>query len=654
MVTPEGRLAITAPFVTVTDHFRDARLDAAIARSLGRIKNRTGVSIATSAEAGATSAALIVSVDGAGGSIQSIDEDESYSLETIPSGAHLRAATVVGAMHGLATLEQLIQSDATGYFIPAVAIHDTPRFRWRGLMIDCGRHFIPVDVLKRTLDGMASVKLNVFHWHLSEDQGFRMESKVFPKLTESGSDGLFYTQEQAREIVAYARDRGIRVVPEFDMPGHTSAWFVGYPDLASAPGPFQIERKFGVFDPVMDPTRESTYKFLDAFIGEMAGIFPDHFFHIGGDENNGVEWKGNPRIQNFMREHNLKDTAALQNYFNQRLLKLLEKHGKHMIGWDEILTPDLPKDVMVQSWRGFDSLAAGARNGYTGILSAGYYLNLMSPAAAHYAVDPLPDNTDLSAEQQARILGGEACMWEEQTSALDIDSRIWPRAAAIAERLWSPRAVSDVDDMYRRLEVESLRLESLGLTHISQEAVSLRQLSGTREIEPLRIFASVLEPVPFDARAHQQHANQLTPLDLLVDALPPDPLSRHNFEVLVRAYLHNPESPENPGGRTGAQAELTAEFKEWITAEPAILRLMAGSPLLAQAEPRAQQLSELGTVGLEAVSILSSGLPAAAGWKGARLAVLDEAEKPQALVRFTVLKPLRDLVNAVPEAGAGK
>ena len=387
IAAPEGRLAITASFVTATDHFRDARLDAAIARSLGRIKNRTGVSIPTSAEAGAMSAALIItvdgpSVDGAGGSVQAIDEDESYSLEITSSSAHLRAATVVGAMHGLATLEQLIQSDATGYLIPAVAIHDTPRFRWRGLMIDCGRHFIPVDVLKRTLDGMASVKLNVFHWHLSEDQGFRMESKTFPKLTESGSDGLFYTQEQAREIVAYARDRGIRVVPEFDMPGHTSAWFVGYPDLASAPGPFHIERKFGVFDPVMDPTRESTYKFLDAFIGEMAGIFPDHFFHIGGDENNGVEWKANPRIQSFMREHNLKDTAALQNYFNQRLLKLLEKHGKHMIGWDEILTPELPKDVMVQSWRGFESLAAGAKNGYTGILSAGYYLNLMSPAAA--------------------------------------------------------------------------------------------------------------------------------------------------------------------------------------------------------------------------------------------------------------------------------
>lgn len=646
--TQEGGLVIAPSFSIVADHFRNARLDSAIARSLGRIENRTGVSIPSSPAADAASAALVISVDGAGETIQSIEEDESYSLEVTSSSAHLRAATVVGAMQGLATLEQLIQSDASGYFIPAVMIHDTPRFRWRGLMIDCARHFIPADVLRRTLDGMASVKLNVFHWHLSEDQGFRIESKAFPKLTELGSDGLFYTQEEAREIVAYARDRGIRVVPEFDMPGHTSAWFVGYPEIASAPGPFHIERKFGVFDPVMDPTRENTYKFLDTFIGEMAAIFPDHFMHIGGDENNGVEWKANPRIQSFMREHNLKDTAALQNHFNQRLLKLLEKHGKHMIGWDEILTPDLPKDIMVQSWRGFDSLAAGARNGYNGILSAGYYLNLMSPAAEHYMVDPLPEGTDLSTEQQARILGGEACMWEEQTSALDIDSRIWPRTAVIAERLWSPRNVNDVDDMYRRLEVESLRLEAIGLTHISQEDVSLRQLSGTRQIGPLQILASVLEPVPFDQRAHLQHANQLTPLDLLVDALPPDPPSRHNFELRMRAYL------QNPAARTHEQTDLTADFKAWISAEPGILRLMADSPLLAQAEPRAQQLGELGTLGLEAVSYLSSGLPAAAGWKAERLAVLDKAEKPQALVRFTVIKPLRDLVNAVPEAPSGK
>jgi hexosaminidase len=639
----EGRLTLTPSFAAIPDRYRDARLDAAIARSLGRLRIRTGISFQAPSTSSA-SGTLIISVDGAGETIQSVDEDEAYSLEVTPSSAHLHAATVVGAMHGLETLQQLVQSDATGYFLPAVSIHDTPRFRWRGLMIDCGRHFTPVDVLHRMLDGMAAVKLNVFHWHLSEDQGFRIESRAFPKLTEMGSDGLFYTQEQAREIVSYARDRGIRVVPEFDMPGHTSAWFVGYPDLASAPGPFHIEREFGVFDPVMDPTRESTYKFLDTFIAEMAAIFPDHFMHIGGDENNGVEWKANPRIQTFMREHKLQDTAALQNYFNQRLLKILEKHGKHMIGWDEILTPDLPKDVVVQSWRGFDSLSTGAKNGYSSILSAGYYLNLMSSGAEHYLVDPLPQANSLSPEQQARILGGEACMWNEQTTAQDIDSRIWPRAAVIAERLWSPREVNDVDDMYRRLAPESLRLEALGLTHISQEAVSLRQLAGTEQIGPLHVLASVLEPVDFHDRAHQQHPNQLTVLNQLIDALPPDPPSRHNFELLVRVYLQNPVT------RLQEEAELTSNFKAWIAAEPGILHLMTGSPTLTLAEPRAQQLTLLGTTGLQTISYLSSGLPAAAGWKAQQLALLDEVEKPQALVRFTVIKPLRDLINAVPEA----
>jgi hexosaminidase len=640
----EGRLGITSSFTAAANHFRDARLNAAIARSLDRIKFKTALLIPTALANDAASATLVVDVDGAGEATQSIDEDESYSLEVTPSGAHLHASTVVGAMRGLETLLQLVQSDATGYFVPAVSIHDAPRFRWRGLMIDCGRHFMPVDVLKRNIDGMASVKLNVFHWHLSEDQGFRMESKAFPKLTGLGSDGLFYTQEQAREIVAYARERGIRVVPEFDMPGHSSAWFVGYPDLASGPGPFHIEREFGVFDPVMDPTRESTYKFLDTFIGEMAAVFPDHFFHIGGDENNGVEWKANPHIQSFIREHNLKDTAALQNYFNQRLLKIVEKHGKQMIGWDEILTPDLPKDVMVQSWRGFDSLAAGAKNGYRGILSAGYYLNHKNNAETHYAVDPLPAASSLTSEEQARILGGEACMWTEQTGPHTLDSRIWPRAAAIAERLWSPRSVGSVDDMYRRLAVESLRLEALGLTHVSQRDTSLRRLAGTDQIGALQTFASVLEPVTFDDQAHLQHPNQLTPLNHLADTLPPDPPSRHSFELLVRSYL------QDPAARKPEEAELVSDFNSWIGSEPGVVQLMTASPQLAEAKPRAHQLAELGTTGLEAVSYLSSGLPAGAGWKAGKLAILDEAQKPQALVRFTVLKPLRDLVNAVPEA----
>ena len=235
-------------------------------------------------------------------------------------------------MRGLQTFLQLVQTTSAGFAVPAVSIEDSPRFPWRGLMIDVGRHFIPLDVLKRNLDGMAAVKLNVFHWHLSENQGFRIESKKFPKLQGMGSDGLYYTQDEVRDLIAYARERGIRVVPEFDMPGHATAWFVGYPELASGPGPYQIERKWGVFDPAMDPTREETYKFLDTFIGEMAALFPDQFFHIGGDEVNGKEWDANPKIQAFMRAHGLKDNNDLQAYFNQRVQKIVAKHGKDHAG----------------------------------------------------------------------------------------------------------------------------------------------------------------------------------------------------------------------------------------------------------------------------------------------------------------------------------
>ena len=182
-----------------------------------------------------------------------------------------------------------------------------------------------------------------------------------------GSDGLFYTQGEVRDLIAYAYARGIRVVPEFDMPGHSTAWFVGHPELASGPGPYEIERKWGVFDPAMDPTREETYKFLDAFIGEMAGLFPDQFFHIGGDEVNGKEWDANPKIQQFMRAHNLKNNNDLQAYFNQRVQAIVSKHGKTMLGWDEVLRPDLPNSIAIQSWRGQDSLAAGGQTGLSGI-----------------------------------------------------------------------------------------------------------------------------------------------------------------------------------------------------------------------------------------------------------------------------------------------
>ena len=287
------------------------------------------------------------------------------------------------------------------------------------------RHFIPLDVLKRNLDGMAAVKMNVLHWHLSDDQGFRVESKVFPKLTGMGSDDLFYTQAEIKDFLAYAHDRGIRVIPEFDMPGHARSWVIGYPELASGSGPYTLESG----DAILDPTRETTYKFLEKFIAEMTKLFPDEYFHIGGDEVDGKEWDANPKIQEFMHAHNMKNNQDLQAYFNQRLEKIVSKNHKTTVGWDEILHPDLPKSIVVQSWRGQQSLATAAQQGYRGLLSYGYYLDLMWTGARHYAVDPMSGAAaNLTPEQKKLILGGEAAQWAEWVTPENVDSHIWPLA----------------------------------------------------------------------------------------------------------------------------------------------------------------------------------------------------------------------------------
>ena len=409
---------------------------------------------------------------------------------------------------------------------------------------------------------MAALKLNVLHWHLTEDQGFRVESKKFPKLHQMGSDGQFYTQEQIKEIIEYARQRGIRVVPEFDIPGHATSWLVGHPELGSAPGPYTIERRAGIFEPALDPTREDVYKFLDTFLSEMASLFPDAYMHIGGDENEGKQWDRNPKIQAFMKEKGIKDNHALQAYFNLRLLKILEKNNKKMIGWDEILQPEIPTNTVIHSWRGTQALADAARKGYDGILSNGYYIDLSFPAWQHYAMDPIPADSTLSEKERKHILGGEATMWAEWVSPDTIDSRIWPRTAAIAERLWSPSSVTDVDDMYRRLSVISVQLEELGLTHKRNADVLLRRLVGGNETGPLKVLLSILEPVKEYRRYQQRPATMLSPLTGLVDAATPDSAAARQFAKLVDGLIS-----DSPRFQTST-AELRQTLTEWRDAEP--------------------------------------------------------------------------------------
>jgi hexosaminidase len=529
----EGSLAIDEYFHISPAGNLDPRVVAAAGRLVRQLALHTGIPL-TEGFRDPYHARLLIRCDSAGEAIQKLGEDESYRLEVTGQQARLSAPNPLGILRGLETFSQLVVPGANGFAVPAVVIEDKPRFAWRGLHLDVSRHWMPLEVVKRNLDGMAAVKLNVFHWHLSDDQGFRIECERFPKLHELGSDGHYYTQDQVRDVIAYARDRGIRVVPEFDMPAHANSWFVGYPELASAPGPYYIQRKWGVFDPAMDPTRESTYEFLDGFIGEMAALFPDDFFHIGGDEVNGEQWKKSSHVQAFIRELGFKDNHELQAYFTKRVQAIVTKHGKRTEGWDEVLTASLPKDIVIQSWQGQKPLAEAARQGYSGILSAGYYLDHMEPASTLYQVDPLEkESASLTAEEKSRILGGEVCMWTEYVSAENVDSRIWPRTAAIAERLWSPQETKDIASMYRRLEAVSRKLDWVGPTHLSTYVPMLRRMAGDDPIASLRVLADVVQPADLDVRDETNKYTQQTPLTRLVDAARAESTTARDFATLV-------------------------------------------------------------------------------------------------------------------------
>jgi hexosaminidase len=639
-----GRLAVTPAFtVAVTGH-DDARLQAAVDGLLKRWEERTGLVLARGP---AATANLLIECGGPAPEIPQLGEDESYLLAVDPSRARLRAATVTGAMRGLAALQQLLQGGADGWQLPALQIRDRPRFAWRGLLIDVSRHWMPMEVIMRELDGMTLVKLNVLHLHLTDDQGFRVESKRFPRLQESGSDGHYYTQEQIREIVAYAAARGIRVVPEFDMPGHTTSWLAGYPDLAAAPGPYAIERHWGVFDPVMDPTNEALYPLLDGFLGEMAGLFPDAYLHIGGDEVNGKQWNGNVRIQQFIREHGLKDNAGLHAWFNRRVLEIVEKHGRKIIGWDEILDPSLPTDAVIQSWRGQESLARAAQQGYVGILSNGYYIDLIQPAADHYRVDPLPANTPLASAVQPRVLGGEGTMWAEWVTPETIDSRIWPRMAAIAERLWSPRTVTDVDDMYRRLAVVSRRLEEAGLRHESNLSPMLRRFAGESatpaELGALRALIDLVEPVKGYRRGDFLPAStQASPLTGLADCARPDSPVARDFARRVDQFLFAPGA-----GDPVVAAALARELAAWRTAAQGLVQSLAPhSPRVQEIVPLLQGLAETCRVGEEALHAIADRQPCPDDWRREKLAALARSGQPQSAVEIMAAAPLRQLVCA--------
>jgi hexosaminidase len=637
MTPGTGRMTIDNGFQMTITGASDPRLQSAVERATARLSRQTGIPFIGPRG----SVALRVECASKGLDMPALGEDESYTLDVAPDGASVKAPTVAGAMHGIETFLQLVEPGQGGFSAAAAHIEDRPRFPWRGLMLDSARHWMPLEVVKRNLDAMAAVKLNVFHWHLSDDQGFRVESKRYPKLHEMGSDGFYYTQDQIREVVAYARDRGIRVVPEFDIPGHTQAWMPGYPELGTNPGPYTIGRTWGVYEPVTDPSKESTYELLDGFFAEITPLFPDPYWHIGGDEVRPNQWNASPTLQAWARQHNLKDAHAIQAYFNQRVQKLLQKYHKILIGWDEVLHPDLPQDIVVQSWRGAKSLAEAASKGYRGILSSGYYLDHMDTARQHYAVDPMGgDAAKLTPEQQNRILGGEACMWAEYVTSETVDSRIWPRGAAVAERFWSPADVTDVNSMYARMEQISRLLEWTGVQHRGNYQPMLDRMTGGRTAEPLRVLADAVEAVGLGARARAQKYTSLVPMNRLPDAARPESESVRALELAAAKLASNPT-------QSAVEAEmLRRAFTRWSENDARLVALGAEYPMLNELKPLSKDVSALGQAGLTLLDCLQKGAPLPAGFAATWDQELRRLARPEVEVMVAAARPVKALLDA--------
>ncbi len=634
-----GRLSLKTPLKVQFDAPASPAVRAAVGRSLARLQGL----------AEPATGPLLQIRYGREGQPEKLD-DERYSLRVTPVGVAIDAPTGLGVLRALATLEQLAVSDKKQRYLPEVDIQDRPRFAWRGLSLDAARHFLPIPVIKRNLDGMAAVKLNVLHWHLTDDQGFRIESKVFPRLHTLGSaDGLYYTQAEVREVLAYAAARGIRVVPEFDVPSHTTSWIVAYPRLASNDSTYAPYKLWRTTNVAIDPTRETTYTFLDSLFTEMTALFPDPYFHIGGDENDGRNWRRTPHIVAYMRARGMVradgktvDKHQLQTYFNRRVLALLQKHGKTMVGWDEILGPDLPKEAVIQSWRGKKGLSEAARLGHPVLLSNGYYLDLNYSAAAAYTTDPLPPDTPLTAAEQQLVLGGEAAMWTEFADSTIIDSRIWPRAAAVAERLWSaPAATQSVADMYRRLPAVSAQLETLGLRHRRAPEALLRQLAGPTDAAPLRTLASLLEPVKEYKRHFQGYTYTTeTRYNRLVDAAPAESETARLFGARVDSVLAPLTAP---AVRQRQLVALRVQALQWQANDTRLQLLLVLNPALAEYAPLSKQLTAVATLVLERLLQLERNQAPSPAWLAAAKATLAAAAAPAGQAELALVAPARRL-----------
>ncbi|XP_056395945.1 beta-hexosaminidase subunit beta isoform X1 [Hyla sarda] len=400
-----------------------------------------------------------------------VKSDESYKLIIDDDGAVLQASQVWGALRGLETFSQLVYEDSAGAFlVNKTKIADAPRFAHRGVLLDTSRHYLPLKTILLNLNAMAFNKMNVFHWHIVDDQSFPYQSITFPELSNKGAyhpSTHIYTLTDVRMVIEYARLRGIRVIPEFDTPGHTSSWGKGQKDLLTPC--YQDGTPSGTFGPI-DPITNETYSFIEKFFHEVSKVFTDHYIHLGGDEVDFSCWKSNPDITKFMSEQGFgTDYCKLESYYIQKILDIVSKYQKGYMVWQEVFDnhDKINPDTIVEVWKGEnyqEELYKVTDAGLSAILSSPWYLDYISYGQdwqKYYKVEPL--NFNGTAQQKELVIGGEACLWGEFVDASNLTPRLWPRASAVAERLWSNKDVTSVGDAYSRLIKHRCRMVRRGI-----------------------------------------------------------------------------------------------------------------------------------------------------------------------------------------------
>ncbi len=453
------------------------------------LKRRNGLDLqlATTGDAsGGTSTVTLKLVDDS-----SPAADGAYRLSVRETGVTVRADHASGLFYGIQTLLQLISPDTAGadhVSLPSVEIEDCPRFGWRGMHLDVSRHFCPVDFIKKYIDLLAIHKMNLFHWHLTDDQGWRLEIKKFPRLTEIGAwrkeqDGKlyggFYTQREIGEVVEYARRRFVTVVPEIEMPGHAVAALTAYPEYSCAGGPFEVEMRWGVFDDVYCAGKDATFEFLRDILAEVADLFPGTYVHIGGDECPKARWQNHNLCQTRMVEAHLASENELQAYFVARIARILTTLGKRLVGWDEILDGGAPEGAIIMAWRNAEKGLEAALSGHDVVMTPGTHcyfdhyqgkenepkaIGGFTPLEKVYSFEPIPEN--LPADLTHHVLGAQGNVWTEyMPNTNHIEYMVFPRLCALSEILWSPRDTCVYPDFLQRLKTHTKRLDKLGVNY---------------------------------------------------------------------------------------------------------------------------------------------------------------------------------------------